>query len=151
MKYVLKGAQVLGQVRLGDNVSIWYNAVLRGDEDKIEVGDFTNVQDNCVVHCEKGMPTVIGEYVTVGHGAILHSAKIGDNCLIGMGAIILNGAEIGKNCIIGAGSLVTENAKIPDNSLAFGSPAKVIRGLEPKETKDLKKHAEEYFKLAKKQ
>lgn len=120
-------AVVVGDVTLGENCSIWYGAVVRGDEAAIVIGDDTNIQDNAVVHTSDGIPTRIGKGVTVGHGAILHSCTVGDNSLIGMGAIVLDGAVIGKNCVIGAGALVTGRTKIPDNSMVMGSPAKVKR------------------------
>ena len=127
--YIAPTAQVMGDVRLGKDASVWYGAVLRGDDGYIEVGEGTNIQDNSVVHSDPGSNTVIGANVTVGHACIIHGCTIGDGSLIGMGAIVLNGAKIGKNCLIGAGALVTGKADIPDNSLVMGSPAKVIKEL----------------------
>ena len=125
--FVAKGAAVYGNVTIKKDANIWYNATIRSIDDSIIIGEGTNIQDNAVVHTAKGYVVNIGSFVTVGHGAIIHGCSIGDNTLIGMGAIILNGAEIGNNCIVGAGALVTKNTIIPDNSLVLGSPAKVIR------------------------
>ena len=136
--YVAEGARIIGDVTLEKNSSVWYNAVLRGDEGYIVVGEESNIQDGCVVHCAEDAPTILGKGVTVGHLALLHGCRIGDNSLIGMGSIIMNGAVIGNNCIIGAGSLVTFGAQIPDGSLAFGRPAKVVRALSPKEIEDIR-------------
>lgn len=125
--YIAPGAVVLGDVQLSEDVNIWYHATVRGDRSSIVIGKGTNIQDNSVVHVDAGFPVVIGENVTVGHGAILHGCSIGDNSLVGMGAIVMNGAEIGKNCIIGAGALVTQGTKAPDNSLLLGNPARIKR------------------------
>ena len=118
-------AFVADNVTLGANSSIFFGAVLRADREDITIGAGSNIQDNCVVHVDNGYPVAVGDNVTVGHGAILHGCTVGDNTLIGMGAIVLNGAKIGSNCLIGAGSLVTQDTVIPDGSLAFGSPARV--------------------------
>ena len=131
--FVAEGAIVRGDVALEQDVSIWYNAVLRADCDRIVVGAGTNIQDGCVVHEDCGKPVIIGRDVTVGHGAIIHGCTVGDGTLIGMGAIVLNGAQIGSGCIIGAGALVTQGTVIPDGSLAFGSPARVVRQLTAEE------------------
>ena len=125
--FVAFNATVRGDVRIEEGASIFYGAVLRGDRAPITIGPGSNIQENCVVHVEYDLPVVLGRDVTVGHGAILHGCTVGDETLIGMGAIILNGAKIGRHCLIGAGALVTQNMVIPDGSLAFGSPAK-IRG-----------------------
>ena len=125
--FIAKGAAIYGNVTIKKEANVWYNATIRSLEDSIIIGEGTNIQDNSVVHTDKGYQVSIGSLVTVGHGAIIHGCTIGDNSLIGMGAIILNGAQIGKNCIIGAGNLVTKNTIIPDNSLVLGSPAKIIR------------------------
>ena len=119
--YLVPGVAVVGNVSIGEYSSIWYHAVSRGDLSQIKIGDRSNIQDGCILHSDAGMPLTIGNQVTVGHGAILHSCTIGDNSLIGMGAIVLNGAKIGKNCIVGAGALVTQNTIVPDNSLIFGT------------------------------
>lgn len=145
--FVAEGARVVGDVELGENVNIWYNAVIRGDLGKITIGKRTNIQDNCTLHVDAGCPMTIGEGVTVGHGAILHGSEIGDNTLIGMGAILLTGSKVGKNCLIGAGALVTQNTEIPDGMMAFGSPAKVIRPLTVEEIEDNQKSCAEYLSL----
>lgn len=148
--YIAQSADVTGNVRLADDVSIWYQAVLRADHDAISIGKGSNIQDGCVLHVDEGYPLRIGEAVTVGHGAILHGCSIGDNSLIGMGAIVLNGASIGKNCIIGAGALVTQGTVIPDGMLALGSPAKVKRPLTSEEIRENRQSALDYIDCAKK-
>lgn len=125
--FVAPGATVLGDVTVGAESSVFFGAVIRAEHDVITIGSGTNIQDNCVLHVDAGFPLSVGRNVTVGHGAILHGCSVGDNTLIGMGAIVLNGAVIGRDCIIGAGALVTGNTVIPDGSLAVGSPAKVRR------------------------
>lgn len=125
--FIAPGAIVLGDVTLGEDVGIWYHATVRGDRAPIVIGKRSNVQDNAVVHVDAKYPVTIGENVTIGHSAIIHGCEIGDNSLIGMGAIIMNGTRIGKNCIVGAGALVTQNTIVPDNSLILGNPAKVKR------------------------
>ena len=149
--WVAPGAFVLGDVEVGKDCGIWYNAVLRGDIAAIKIGDRTNVQDNAVIHVDFDKPAIIGNDVTIGHGAIVHGCTIGDNSLIGMGAIVLNGAEIGENCIIGAGALVTQNKKIPAGSMAFGNPAKVIRQLTQEEIDGITYNAKVYVDEAQKQ
>ncbi len=149
--WVAPGAFVLGDVEVGKDCGIWYNAVLRGDIAPIKIGDRTNVQDNAVIHVDFDKPAIIGNDVTIGHGAIVHGCTIGDNSLIGMGAIVLNGAEIGENCIIGAGALVTQNKKIPAGSMAFGNPAKVIRQLTQEEIDGITYNAKVYVDEAQKQ
>ena len=149
--YLAEGAVVKGDVTLGDDASVWYNATIRGDSNPVVIGERTNVQDNAVIHVELTHPVNIGKNVTIGHGAIVHGCEIGDNTLIGMGAIILNGAKIGKNCIIGAGALVTQNTNIPDGSLAFGNPAKVIRQVTEEEKAANRTNALKYVREAKEQ
>lgn len=149
--FIAQGAVVCGDVTLGNNVSIWYNAVLRGDIAPIVIGDGTNIQECSVLHVSEALPLVLGEGVTVGHGAILHSCTVGDNSLIGMGAIVLDGARIGKNCIIAAGALVTGGTEIPDGSLVMGSPAKVRREMTEAEIEANRKNAEEYVQLMEKE
>ena len=127
--YILKGAVVSGDVELGENVSVWHNAVLRGDSGKITVGENTNIQDLCILH-EK---TTIGKNCTVGHGAILHGCTVGDGCLIGMGAIVLNGAVLEEGCLVGAGALVTGKTVAPRGSVLLGSPAKIVKTLTDEE------------------
>lgn len=140
-------ADIIGNVTIGDESSIWYQAVVRGDMAEIKIGAGTNVQDHVVIHADAGCPCHIGNGVTIGHSAIIHGCTIGNNSLIGMGAIILNGAKIGEDCIIGAGALVTQNMEIPDGSLAYGSPAKVIRPLTEEEKKENQTNAITYMLL----
>ena len=149
--FIAPGAYVGGEVTLGNQIGIWYNAVVRGDSGSITIGDKSNVQDNCTIHTDPGHNVVIGEKVTIGHNAIVHGCTIGDNTIVGMGSILLNGAVIGKNCIIGAGALVTGKTVIPDNSLAFGNPAKVIRQLTDDEIESNHKNALHYVELLQKQ
>jgi carbonic anhydrase/acetyltransferase-like protein (isoleucine patch superfamily) len=131
--YVASGAQLIGDVRLGDWSSIWFNAVLRGDEDRIEIGDGSNIQDASVIHCDHGQPTIVGRRVTVGHCVLLHGCVIGDETLIGNGAQVLDGAQIGARCVVGAGALVTPGKSFPDDSVIMGAPARVIRATGDKE------------------
>lgn len=142
--YIASGAVVVGDVVLEKNVSIWYNAVLRGDNGRIYIGEGTNIQDNCVIH-EK---TTIGKYCTVGHGAIVHGCTIGDNTMVGMGAVVLTGAVIGENCLIGAGALITGKMNAPAGSLILGNPAKVIKPVSPEQLEELRNDAESYIRLA---
>jgi len=142
--WIAPGARVVGAVILGPEVSVWFNAVLRGDNEAITLGHGSNVQDGCVFHTDPGFPLTLGKGVTVGHGAVLHGCTVGDNSLIGMGAMVLNGARIGRNCLIGARALVTEGKEIPDNSLVMGSPGKVIRQIDADGRADLEKAAGVY-------
>ncbi len=146
--YVAPTALVLGRVTLGDRASVWPGVVLRGDINEIIVGDHTNIQDLCMGHLEDDLPLVVGAYVTVGHGAILHACEVGDGCLVGMGAIVLNGAKVGDGAIVGAGSLVPPGKEIPAGVLALGSPAKVIRKLSEEEIGHNRYWAEKYAKHA---
>lgn len=148
---VAEGAVVRGRVTLGENVSVWYNAVLRGDVDAIEVGNDTNIQDGCIVHEDFGCPARIGRRVTVGHGAILHGCTIGDDTLIGMGAIVLNGAHIGAECIVGAGALVTQGTVVPDGSVVLGSPARIVRQVTTEELEHNRANAQLYVEEARSQ
>lgn len=143
--FIAPGAVVLGQVTIGEGASIWFNAVLRGDKDRIVLGRFTNIQDNCTVHLDPGKPAIIGESVTVGHGAILHGCTVEDNVLIGMHATVLTGAVVGRDSIVGASALVTENAVIPAGSLVLGVPAKVVRQLSPEEIDRVRQSARGYY------
>ena len=143
-----ENATLVGDVTLGPQSSVWFGAVLRGDEASITVGEAANIQDNAVVHCGENHPAVIGRGVTVGHGAIVHGCTVEDGALIGMGAILLNGCVIGKNSLVAAGALVTQNTVIPPESLVMGSPAKVIRPLRPEELEQLSLDAEVYVRLA---
>jgi carbonic anhydrase/acetyltransferase-like protein (isoleucine patch superfamily) len=139
--WVAPNAQVIGRVRVESAASIWFGAVLRGDNEYITLGYGSNIQENCVCHTDIGFPLTIGAGCTIGHGAILHGCEIGDNSLIGMGAIVLNGARIGKNCMIGAGALVGEGKVIPDNSLVVGIPGKILRTLDADAIEGLKASA----------
>jgi len=143
--YVADNATVIGKVRLKAGASVWFGAVLRGDNEWIEIGSRSNVQDNCTMHTDPGFPLTVGEGSTVGHNAILHGCTVGNNTLIGMGAILLNGATVGSNCLIGAGALLRENMIVPDNSLVVGSPARVLRTIDDKATKLIARAAESYF------
>lgn len=147
-KYIAPGAQVHGDVSLKKGASIWYGTVIRAEHAPVTIGEDSNVQDACVMHTDPDFPVVIGKGVSVGHGAIVHGAKVGDNSLIGMGAILLNGSKIGKNCLIGAGALVREGQEIPDGSLAVGVPAKVLRSLSEQEIEGNRHNAKEYLELA---
>ena len=142
--YIARGAIVIGAVTLGDHSSVWYNAVLRGDIERIVVGHHTNIQDNAVIHLADDLPCLIGDYVTVGHGAIVHACKVGNECLIGMGATVLDGAVIGDQCLIGANSLVPPGKHIPAGSLVMGVPAKVVKVLTGEERAHLKDWAQKY-------
>jgi gamma-carbonic anhydrase len=142
--YLASTAVVVGDVTLGDHSSVWYHAVLRGDINCIRVGHHSNIQDNAVVHLADDYPAIIGNYVTVGHSAIIHACTVGDESLIGMGATVLDGAEIGEQCLIGAHSLVTPGTRIPAGSLVMGSPARVKRALTPEERAGLKHWADKY-------
>lgn len=130
--WIAPAAHVLGNVRIGSGVGIWFGVTLRGDHEIIDIGDGSNVQENTVMHTDIGFPLVIGKNCTIGHKAMLHGCTIGENTLIGMGATVLNGAKIGKNCLIGAGALVTEGKVIPDGSLVMGAPGRVVRELDAK-------------------
>lgn len=147
--FIAPNSTVIGDVVIGANSTVWFNAVLRGDIDSIVVGENTNIQEGCILHCKKGVNLKIGSNVTIGHGAILHSCHIGDNTLVGMGAIVLDNTEIGNNCLIAAGSVVTSKTKIPDYSLVMGSPATVKRVLSEQEVLNIKSNANEYVKLLK--
>jgi gamma-carbonic anhydrase len=142
--YIARGAAVLGDVTIGDHSSVWYNAVVRGDINRIAIGHHTNIQDNAVLHLADDYPCIVGNYVTVGHSAVVHACTVGDECLIGMGAIILDGSVIGEQCLIGAKALVTNRTQIPAGSLVMGAPAKIIRPLTADERAGLKQWAEKY-------
>lgn len=145
---IYDGAHVVDDVTLGDEVSVWYNAVVRGDLEPVTVGERSNIQENSVVHVSTNYPVKIGKNVSIGHNAIIHGCTIEDNVLIGMGAIVLNGAHITKNCLVGAGALVTENKTFPEGSLIIGSPAKAVRELTKEEIKEITENADEYVELA---
>lgn len=146
--FVAPGAIIRGDVTIGENSSIWYHATIRADYATARIGSDTNIQDNCVVHVDMGRVLEIGDGVTVGHGAIVHGCKVGDDTLIGMGAIIMNDAVVGNHCIIGAGALVTEHMVIPDNSLVLGQPGRVRRSVTPEEIEANRSNARHYVKEA---
>lgn len=142
--WVAPSASVIGNVILHPNASVWFGAVLRGDNDPITVGHDSNIQDGSVLHTDMGSPLTLGRGVTVGHKAMLHGCEVGDYSLIGIGAVVLNGVKIGKNCIIGANALITEGKVIPDNSLVVGQPGKVVRERDPAHIAVLQMSAEHY-------
>ncbi|WP_218311101.1 gamma carbonic anhydrase family protein [Alteromonas antoniana] len=142
--YIAPGAHVIGDVKLEDNVSVWFNAVIRGDMDTITIGEDTNIQDGSVLHTDSGISLTLGKGVTVGHKVMLHGCRIGDYSLIGINAVVLNGAKIGKGCIIGANALITENMEVPDFSLVVGSPGKVVKTLDSAVLDKLKASADHY-------
>ena len=142
--YIAPNATVVGDVVLGNNVNIWYGAVLRGDSGRITVGEGTNIQEHCVLHDE----TTVGAYCTIGHGAIVHGCTVGDNTLIGMGAIVLNGAVLGEGCLVGAGAVVTGKTRAEAGSVLLGSPAKVVKTLLPEQVAEHRQSAEHYIELA---
>ena len=146
--WVADSAQVIGDVVLGEGASVWFGTVVRGDTARIAIGAGTNVQDASVLHADVGVPLVIGSNVTVGHQVMLHGCTIGDESLIGIGAIVLNGAKIGKNCLVGAGSLVTEGKEFPDGCMILGSPAKAVRQLSPEQIEGLRQSARHYVENA---
>lgn len=143
--WVADSAQVIGGVVLGPDSSVWPGVVIRGDSGPITVGEGSNIQDNAVLHADEGVPLTIGRHVTVGHQVMLHGCTIGDESLIGIGAIVLNGARIGRNCLVGAGALVTEGKEFPDGSMIIGSPAKAVRQLNPEQIEDLRRSARHYM------
>ena len=142
--FVAENATVRGDVTVGKGSSIFFGAVVRTELVPITIGEDTNIQDNCILHTDAGFPLTVGSGCTIGHGAILHGCTVGDNTLIGMGAIVLNGAQVGSNCLIGAGALVPQHAVIPDGSLAFGSPAKVRSALDEAAIAELRQAALDY-------
>ena len=146
--WIAETATVLGTVKLGRNVSVWFDAVLRGDNDPIVVGDNSNIQDGAILHTDDGVPLTLGANVTVGHMAVLHGCTIGDGSLIGINAVVLNGAVVGKHCLIGANCLIPENKVIPDRSLVVGTPGRIIRQLSDEEVAGLDKSAENYVSNA---
>ena len=142
--YIAQGAVVIGDVDVGRQASVWHNAVVRGDINRICIGDFANIQDNAVLHVAEDFACEVGDWTTIGHAAILHACNIGSECLIGMGATVLDGAEVGEQSIIGANALVIGGAKIPPGSMVVGNPAKVKRALTCEERKGLREWAEKY-------
>lgn len=146
--WVADSAQVMGNVKLAQDVSVWFGVVIRGDTETIEIGQASNIQDGSVLHADHGKPLVVGRHVTVGHKVMLHGCTIGDGSLIGIGAVVLNGAKIGKGCIVGAGSLVTEGKEFPDGSMIMGSPAKIVRELTAEQQAGLQMSALHYVENA---
>ena len=146
--WVADSAEVMGNVRLAEDASIWFGAVVRGDCESISIGEGSNIQDASVLHADLGKPLVVGRHVTVGHQVMLHGCTIGDETLIGIGATVLNGAKIGKNCLVGARALVTEGKEFPDGSMILGSPAKVVRQLTPEQIEGLRRSAAHYVENA---
>ena len=142
--WVAPSAQVMGDVHLGADANVWFNVVIRGDNETIRVGQGTNVQDGSVLHSDVGSPLSIGDFVTVGHRVILHGCTVGEGSLIGMGAVVLNGAKIGAHCLVGAGALVTEGKEFPDGSMILGSPAKVVKSLTPEQIAGINQSAPRY-------
>ena len=142
--WVADNAQVMGDVHMAADSSVWFSSVVRGDTATIRIGEGTNIQDGSVLHADVGIPLTIGKHVTVGHMVQLHGCTVGDESLIGIGAIVLNGAKIGKNCLVGAGSLVTEGKEFPDGSMILGTPAKVVRQLTPEQIEGLRRSAQHY-------
>lgn len=145
---IFPGVHTIGNVDIGEKSSIWYNAVIRGDIESITIGKFSNVQDNSVLHSSIDFPLKLGDYVSVGHAAVLHGCSVDDNCIIGMNATLLNGSHIHKNSIVAAGSLVSGGKVFPEGSLIMGVPAKVVRELTEEEIKQIKKNALRYLKLS---
>lgn len=147
--WIADNATVIGRVRMKKDSSIWFGAVLRGDNEWIELGERSQIQDNATLHTDPGFPMVIGSNCVIGHNVILHGCTIGDNSLVGMGAIMLNGAKIGKNCLVGAGAVVTEGKEFPDNSLIVGSPARIIRSIDEKLSAMIRGGADVYVRRSK--
>ncbi len=145
--FIAPSADLIGDVRIGEGSSVWYNATVRGDLEGISIGKDVSVQDNCVLHTARGEPVEIGDSVVVGHGAIVHGARIAGKCIIGMGAVLLSGSRIGRNCIIGAGSVVTEGTMIPDGSIAIGIPAKVVKSVTKEHIERIEANVQEYVEL----
>ena len=146
--FVADSARVIGRVRLGDRASVWFGAVLRGDNEPIEIGAGSNVQDCAVLHTDPGFPLRVGDGVTIGHQAMLHGCSVGDGSLIGIQAVVLNGARIGRNCLVGAGAVVTEGKEFPDSSLILGAPARVVRTLDEAQIAGMRANARTYVERA---
>ena len=144
--WIADSAVVIGRVRLKSDASVWFNAVLRGDNEWIELGERSQIQDNAMLHTDPGLPLTIGENCVIGHNVVLHGCRIAANSLIGMGAVVLNGAKIGRNCLVGAGAVVTEGKEFADNSLIVGSPARVVRALDEKAAQAIADGADIYVR-----
>lgn len=145
---IFPGSHTIGKVFIGANSSVWHNAVIRGDIETIKIGNFSNIQDNCVLHSSHGFPLELGDYVSVGHAAVLHGCKVEDNCIIGMNSTLLNGSHIKKNSIVAAGSVVTERKIFPEGSLIMGVPARAVREIKKDEFQKITENALRYSKLA---
>lgn len=143
--WVADSAEVMGRVNIGPEASVWFGCVLRGDTESMTIGAGSNIQDLSVLHADFGLPLTIGKHVTVGHKVMLHGCTIGDESLIGIGAVVLNGAKIGRNCLVGAGALVTEGKEFPDGSMIMGAPARVVRQLTPEQIEGLRQSAQHYI------
>ena len=142
--YVAPGAQLIGNVRLGEGASVWFNAVLRADDDRIEIGDGSNVQDGTIIHCDHEQPTLVGRNVTIGHRVLLHGCTVGDDSLIGNGAMLLDGVRVGAGCLVGAGSMITPGKEIPPGSVVLGSPGRVVRAVGERERAMIARGAHSY-------
>lgn len=147
--FIAENASIIGEVEISEGSSVWFGAVLRGDEDRIIIGKNSNIQDNCTLHGDMNKPTVIGNNVTVGHNAVVHGCTIGDGTLIGMNATVLTGAKIGKNCVVGAGAVVTQNKEFPDNSLIIGIPARAVGVIDSEAERELYINSVHYVKKSK--
>jgi carbonic anhydrase/acetyltransferase-like protein (isoleucine patch superfamily) len=147
--YISENVSIIGDIEIGENSSVWFGAVIRGDVSNVKIGNNSNIQDNAVIHVNYNMPSIIGDFVTVGHSAIIHGATISDFVIVGMGAIVLDGAKVGKNVIIAAGSLVPPRMEIPDGVMVMGIPAKIVRTLRDEEIEHIKKNALDYVELGK--
>jgi len=147
--YIMESAEIVGDVKIGENSSVWNKAVIRGDESSIRIGKGTNIQDMCVMHADRHAPIEIGDNVTIGHSAVIHCRKVGSNCIIGMGAMLLDNAEIGEYSIIGAGTVIAENTKIPSRSVVMGVPGKVVREINDEDIARIESAAQDYLRLSK--
>jgi len=147
--YISENVSIIGDVEIDENSSVWFGAVIRGDVCNVKIGNNSNIQDNAVIHVNYNMPSIIGDFVTVGHNAIIHGATIGDFVIVGMGAIVLDGAKVGRDVIIAAGSLVPPRMEIPDGVMVMGVPAKIVRTLRDEEIEHIKKNALDYVELGK--
>lgn len=146
--FVADDADIIGDVTIAKGCSIWYHVTIRADRAPVRIGEGSSIQDNAVIHEDYGQDVIIGNYVTVGHNAIVHGAKVGDGSLIGMGAVLMNGSRVGKDCVIGAGALVTQDMEIPDNSVAMGVPAKITGSVTPELAAKFRRNAEDYVREA---
>lgn len=142
--FIAESATLAGDVSLSERCSVWFGATIRVEYERVQIGSRSNVQDSCTIHTDEGFPVVIGDDVSIGHGAIVHGATIGSNCLIGMGSILMNGSKIGRNCVLGAGSLLLQGFEIPENTLALGSPAKPVRKVTDEEISRIARNAKHY-------